>query len=45
MTDVDGEDYLVLLEKQPAQAETLLHSPKQTVKNIGLFVNSDNTQF
>ena len=44
-TNTDYADDLVLLANTPAQAESLLHSLEQTASGIGLYVNSDKTEF
>ena len=36
---------LVLLANVPAQAESLLHNLDYTAKDIGLYVNPDETEF
>ena len=45
VTDADYADDLALLADTPAQAESLLHSLEEAAKNIGLYVNSDKTEF
>ena len=45
VTDADYADDLALLADIPAQAESLLHSLEEAAKNIGLYVNSDKTEF
>ena len=44
ITDADADD-LALLADTPAQAESQLHSLEKAAKNIGLYVNSDKTEF
>ena len=43
--DVDGTDDLVLLTNTQAQADYWRHSLEQTTRSIGLYVNSDKTEF
>ena len=43
--DVDYADDIVLLANTLAQAESLLHSLKQAVSGIGLYVNTDKTEY
>jgi len=45
VTDVDYADDLALLADTPTQAEALLHSLEEAAKNVGLYVNSDKTEF
>ena len=45
ITDADYTDDLVLLINTPAQAESLLHSIEQAVRNIALNVTADKTEF
>ena len=45
MTDADNTDDLVLLANASDKAESLLHSLKQAVRNIGLYVNAKETWF
>ena len=45
ITDADYADDLALLANTPAQAESLLHSLEKAAKNVGLYVNSDKTEF
>ena len=45
ITDPVYADHLALLANTPAQAESLLHSQKETARGIGLYVNSDRTEF
>ena len=45
ITDVDHTDDLALLANIPAQTKSLLHSLLQVARDIGLFVNSDKTEF
>ena len=45
VTDADYADDLTLLANTPAQAKFLLHSLKKTARCIGLYVNSDKTEF
>ena len=44
MTVEDYADDLVILENTPAQTESLLHSLKQTVRYISLFVNENKRE-
>ena len=44
MTDVDYAGDLAL-ENRPAQAKFLLHSLEQATRGIGLYVNTNKTEF
>ena len=43
--NADYADDIALLANTPAQAESLLHSLKQAAGGIGLYVNTDKTEF
>ena len=43
MTDADYADDLAFLVNTPAQAESLLHSLKQTAGDIGVCVNANQS--
>ena len=43
--DADYADDIVLLANLPTQAESLLHSPEQAADGIGLYVNTDKTEY
>ena len=43
-TDEDYADDIARLENTPAQAETLLHTLERTAADIGLHVNTDQTE-
>ena len=45
ITDADYADDLWLIANTPAEAESLLHGQKQVVKGIGLYINSNKTEF
>ena len=45
ITDADYADDIALLANTTAQAETLLHSLKQTAASIGLHVNANQTEY
>ena len=45
ITAADSVDDQVRLVNTPAQAESLLHSLEQSTKGIGLYMNSDKTDF
>ena len=45
MTDADYVDDLALLASIPAEAKSQLHSLKQVAGGIGLYVNSDKSEF
>ena len=45
ITDADYVDDLTFLANTPAEAESLEHSLEQAVIGIGLYVNSDKTEF
>ena len=45
ITDADYADDLALLADTPAQAEMLLHYLEKAARNIGLYVNSDKTEY
>ena len=43
--DADYTNNLVLLANTPTHAKSLLHSMEQAASGIGLYVNSDKTDF
>ena len=43
--DTNYTDYITLLANTSAQAKSLLHSLEQAAEGIGLFMNSDKTEF
>ena len=45
ITDTDYADDLVLLANTPAQAKSLPYSMELAARGIGLYVNSDKTEF
>ena len=45
ITDADYADDIAILVNTPAQAETLLHSLEQAAADIGLHVNSHETEY
>ena len=45
ITDADYADGIAILANIPAQAESLLHSLKLAASGIGLYVNTDKTEF
>ena len=45
ITDADHADDLALLTNTLAQAESLLHSLEQAARGVGLYVNTDKTEF
>ena len=45
ITDADYANDIALLAKSPAQARTLLHSLEQAAGSIGLYVNTDETEY
>ena len=45
ITDIEYPDDVAFLANIPAQAETLLHSPKRAAACIGLHVNADKTEY
>ena len=45
MWDADDADDLVLLANTPAQAKSLLHGQEQAAGDIGLYVNTNKTEF
>ena len=45
ITDADYTDDLVFLVSTPVSAKSLLHNLEQTATGIGLYMNSNNTEF
>ena len=45
ITDADYADDLALLADTPAQAQLLLHCLERTARSIGLYVNSEKTEY
>ena len=45
ITDANNADDIAILANTPAQAETLLHSLKQTSAGIDLYVNAHKTEY
>ena len=45
ITDTDYANDIVLLANTPAQAKSLLHSLEQAASGIGLYVNTDKTEY
>ena len=45
ITDADYADDIALLANTPAQAETLLYSLELVASGIGLYVNTDKTEY
>ena len=45
ITDADYADDIVLLANTPDQAETLLQSLERATGDIGLYINTDKTEY
>ena len=45
MTNADNADDLALQANKPTPAESLLHNLDQAARDIGLYVNADQTEF
>ena len=43
-TEIDNYR-IILLEKGPAQAKSVLNSPERVARNIGIYVNANKTEY